>query len=81
MMLMAKETLEPIRAGALVIAGYVKKRPLSAMELGLMRVLHFFSYTTLVIIVIICFYQKGLHLRSPVSESGTGSVLARPGSV
>jgi hydroxylysine kinase len=38
MMLMAKETLEPIRAGALVIAGYVKKRPLSAMELGLMRV-------------------------------------------
>lgn len=38
MMLMAKETLQPITAGTLVIAGYIKKRSLNAMELKLMKV-------------------------------------------
>ncbi|CAB3366435.1 Hypothetical predicted protein [Cloeon dipterum] len=38
MMLQAKESLTPVHAGTLVVAGYHKLRPLSATELGLMRV-------------------------------------------
>jgi len=39
MMLMAKEPLDPVRAGALVVVGYNTNRPLAKTELDLIRVL------------------------------------------